>query len=56
VDTPQAQRWRRGEGTGESDRENWRYWRNRFKNDAAIFSQLEAFAEILFSIHNPLFL
>ena len=38
-DTPQAQRWRRGEGTGESGRLNWRYWRNRFKNDMAYFKQ-----------------
>ncbi|MCP5241813.1 MAG: SUMF1/EgtB/PvdO family nonheme iron enzyme [Burkholderiales bacterium] len=32
-DTPQAQRWRRGEGTGEASRINWRHFRNRFKDD-----------------------
>jgi formylglycine-generating enzyme required for sulfatase activity len=38
-DTPQAQRWQRGEGTGESSRTNWRHWRDRFKNDAQFFSR-----------------
>ncbi|MCB1977745.1 MAG: SUMF1/EgtB/PvdO family nonheme iron enzyme, partial [Nitrosomonas sp.] len=38
-DTPQAQRWQRGEGTGESSQDNWRYWRNRFKSDAQLFTQ-----------------
>jgi len=38
-DTPQAQCWQRGEGTGEASRENWRYWRDRFKNEAAYFKQ-----------------
>ena len=39
-DTPQAQRWRRGDGTGEASRADWRWWRGRFKNDMAYFSQL----------------
>lgn len=39
-DTPQAQRWQRGEGTGESSRTNWRYWRDRFKNDAQFFNRI----------------
>ncbi|MDR4513124.1 SUMF1/EgtB/PvdO family nonheme iron enzyme [Nitrosomonas sp.] len=57
-DTPQAQRWRRGEGTGESDRENWRYWRNRFKNDTAFFTQFvdeQAWTEELIQRWNSYF-
>ena len=39
-DTPQAQRWQRGEGTGEGSRVNWRYWRDRFKSDTQAFTQM----------------
>lgn len=39
-DTPQAQRWQRGDGTGEGNRENWRTWRDRFKNDTTFFTQV----------------
>ncbi len=41
-DTPAARRWRRGEGTGEGSRKNWRHWCNRFKNEAGL---LDRFAE-----------
>ena len=39
-DTLQAQRWQRGEGTGEGSRANWRYWRDRFKSDTQAFTQM----------------
>ena len=35
-DTPAAQRWQRGEGTGEGSRKNWQHWRNRFKGEAGL--------------------
>ncbi|MEQ1815170.1 MAG: SUMF1/EgtB/PvdO family nonheme iron enzyme [Nitrosomonas sp.] len=41
-DTPAAQCWQRGEGTGEGSKKNWRFWRDRFKNEAGL---LNGFAE-----------
>lgn len=38
-DTPQAQRWQRGEGTGEGARSAMRIARDRFNNDAQFFIQ-----------------
>lgn len=38
-DTPQAQRWQRGDGTGKIGRGNWRLWRDRFKNDAQLLTR-----------------
>ncbi|MCP5245766.1 MAG: SUMF1/EgtB/PvdO family nonheme iron enzyme [Burkholderiales bacterium] len=38
-DTLEAQRWRRGEGTGEAGRENLRNVRDQLKNDATLFSK-----------------
>jgi formylglycine-generating enzyme required for sulfatase activity len=38
-DTPQAQRWQRGEDTGESARSAMRIARDRFNNDAQFFIQ-----------------
>ena len=39
-DTPAAQRWRRGEGTGEAGKKNWRHWRDRFKNEAGLLDRI----------------
>ena len=47
-DTPAAQCWQRGEGTGEGDRKNWRHWRDRFKNEAGLlgrFAEVQAWPE-----------
>jgi formylglycine-generating enzyme required for sulfatase activity len=38
-DTPQAQRWQRGEGTGEIDQGNLRYLRGSFKSDVPFFTR-----------------
>lgn len=35
-----ARRWRRGEGTAEADRNNWRIWRDRFKREAGLLERL----------------
>lgn len=55
-DTPAAQRWRRGEGTGETGRRNWRYWRDRFRNESGFldrFAEEQAWPEdLLMNWHN----
>ncbi len=38
-DTPAAQRWQRGEGTGKGSRDNWQHWRNRFKNEVGLLAR-----------------
>ncbi len=39
-DTPAAQRWQRGEGTGDESRKHLRNWRNRFKGEPGLLSDL----------------
>ena len=39
-DTPAAQRWQRGEGSGEGCRTNWRYWRHQFRNEAGLLYRI----------------
>ncbi|MCH9639110.1 MAG: formylglycine-generating enzyme family protein [Betaproteobacteria bacterium] len=39
-DTPAAQRWQRGEGTGEGHRENWQHWRNRLMDEVGLLARI----------------
>ncbi|PTQ87435.1 SUMF1/EgtB/PvdO family nonheme iron enzyme [Nitrosomonas ureae] len=39
-DTPAAQRWHRGVGTGKARRKNLRYWRDRFKNESDLLDRV----------------
>lgn len=39
-ETDAGRRWRRGEGTAESGRNDWRYWRDRFKREDGLLVRL----------------